>query len=332
MSSSQQQQTRSSRRFLWLGLFIIVLFGGYSIGWFWLAGRADREVRQHIAEVNRDGVSLDCVKPEIKGFPFRIGLFCDRVEYENTALRISASAGAFRTAAQIYQPMRAVLELDSPLRVTAQDLPQLQFDWELLHASARIANPLPERLSVEIRKLAGEAEYSDRAPMPLFTAENVQTHLRPNGENIDIAGTFTGLVIDQKLLDGRKLPPLDGSADASLTNGVALVRGGEKSLRGQAGTIRSLTLTSGGTTGAALSGPWSIDADGLLDADLRVTIQNPRELSRILAEAIPEQRQQIETAFNGLALLGSAPSLPLRVAKGRAMLGFIPLGNVPAVE
>lgn len=332
MSSSQQQQSKSSRRFLWLALFIVVLFGGYSIGWFWFAGRAEREVQQQIAQLNRDGVTVDCVKPEIKGFPFRIGLFCDRVEYENTALKISASAGAFRTAAQIYQPMRAVLELDGPLRITARNLPQLQFDWELLHASARIANPLPERLSIEIRKLAGEAEYSDSAPQPLFTAENVQTHLRPNGENIDIAGTFAGLAVDPQVTDGRKLPPLDGSIDGSLNNGVGLVRGGEKSLRGQSGTIRTMTLTSGGNTGASLSGPWSIDADGLLDATLRVTIQNPRELSRILSDAIPEQRQQIETAFAGLAIFGNAPSLPLRIVKGRATLGFIPLGMVPAVQ
>ena len=332
MTANQEPKTYSRRRFLWLALFIVLLFGGYSAGWFWFAGRAEQEVRQRIAKLNQNGVAADCVNPTVQGFPFRIGLFCDRVEYENSNMRISASAGSLRTAAQVYQPMRTVLELDGPLTVTAPDLPPLQFNWDLLHASARIANPLPERLSLETRKLTGEASFSDRSAVPLFTAEETQMHLRPNGQDIDVAGTFTGLVIDQQALHGRKLPPLDGSADASLKNGVSLVKGGARRLRGQSGTIRSLTLTTGGTTGAALSGPWSIDADGLLDANLKVTIQNPRELSRILSEAMPEQRKQIETALSGLAMLGDAPTLPLRVVKGRATLGFIPLGMVPAVK
>lgn len=332
MPSSRDPKPNSSRRFLWLALFIVLLFGGYSAGWFWFAGKTENEVRKTIAGLNRDGVSVECVNSTIRGFPFRIGLFCDRLEYEDTARRVSASTGNLRTAAQIYQPMRTVLELDGPLRVTAPDLPQLQLDWELMHASARIADPLPERVSVETRKLTGQAAFSDRAPTPLFTAEETQMHLRPNGANIDLAGTFTGLVIDPQAIDGRTLPKLDGSADTTLNNGVNLVTSKQPALRGQSGTIRSMTLTSGGSAGVALSGPWSVDADGLVDATLKVTIQNPRELSRILSEVIPEQRQQIGSVFSGLAMLGDAPTLPLTIAKGKATLGFIPLGMVPAVQ
>ncbi|PWK64586.1 DUF2125 domain-containing protein [Aminobacter sp. AP02] len=332
MTSSHEPKPSYSRRFLWLAIFIVVLFGGYSAAWFWFAGKAENEVRKTIAGLNRDGVSVECVNSTVRGFPFRIGLFCDRLEYEDAARRISASAGNLRTAAQVYQPMRTVLELDGPLRVTAPDMPQLQLDWELMHASARIANPLPERLSVETRKLSGQAAFSDGAPTPLFTAEETQMHLRPNGANVDLAGTFTGLAIDPQVTDGRSLPKLDGSADTTLNNGVDLVKSRQPVLRGQSGTIRSMTLTSGGSSGVALSGPWSIDTDGLVDADLKVTIQNPRELSRILSEIIPEQRQQIGSAFAGLALFGDAPTLPLKIAKGHATLGFISLGMVPAVK
>ena len=52
----------------------------------------------------------------------------------------------------------------------------------------------------------------------------------------------------------------------------------------------------------------------------------------MLAEAVPEKRDQIEQAFSGLAMLGNAPSLPLRIAKGKASLGFIPLGDIPPVQ
>lgn len=332
MTSSQEPRPKSNRRFLWLALFIAVLFGGYSAGWFWFADRAGREVQERIAELNRNGVTVACANSEIKGFPFRIGLFCSRLEYENSAQRISVSAGNLRTAAQIYQPMHTVLEVDGPLRVTAPDLPQLQFDWDLFHASARIARPLPQRVSVEARKLTAQAAFSDGAPMPLFAAEDVQAHVRPNGNDVDLAGTFTGLVIDPQAVEGRKLPPLDGSTDATLNNGVSLIEAGIQGLRGQSGTIRSMTITSGGSAGAALSGPWSVGDDGLIDANLRVTIHNPKQLSEILSTVIPEQRPRIEAALSGLAMLGDAPTLPLRITKGRAVLGFIPLGLIPPVE
>ena len=41
---------------------------------------------------------------------------------------------------------------------------------------------------------------------------------------------------------------------------------------------------------------------------------------------------QIRTSFAGLAVMGDNPTLPLKISKGRAMLGFIPLGNVPPLE
>jgi hypothetical protein len=31
-------------------------------------------------------------------------------------------------------------------------------------------------------------------------------------------------------------------------------------------------------------------------------------------------------------MLGSEPSLPLKIVKGKAVLGFIPLGNIKPVE
>ena len=332
MPSSRNSKPNSNFRFFWLGIFIVLLFGGYSVGWFWFAGKAESEVRKAITSVNRDGVLLECSNPQIKGFPFRIGLFCDQLSYKDAGRRISANAGSFRTASQVYQPMRTILEVDGPLLITAPGLPQLQFNWDLLHASARIAQPLPTRISLETRKLSVQAELVDNVAKPLFTAEETQTHLRPNGAHIDLSGTFTGLVIDSQAVGGRRLPRLDGSADTTLNNGVSLVANRQPALRGQSGAIRSMTLKLGGTSGVSLNGPWSIAEDGLVDADLKVTIQNPRELSCILSEVIPEQKKQFETAFSGLTLFGDAPTLPLKIVKGKATLGFIPLGMVPAID
>ena len=41
---------------------------------------------------------------------------------------------------------------------------------------------------------------------------------------------------------------------------------------------------------------------------------------------------QIEQGFAGLALLGNEPSMPLKVVKGKASLGFIPLGKIKPLD
>src|SRR5262249_40349342 len=128
---------------------------------------------------------------------------------------------------------------------------------------------------------------------------------------------------------GAQLPPLAGVADLTVAGGVNLVRSGNNSLRGHSGTIRTLDLSSDPQTGLSLSGPFSVSNEGLLDAELKVTIRNPKALAEQLAQAFPSNANQIRSSFDGLAVLGNNPTLPLKVKAGKATLGFIRLGVIP---
>jgi hypothetical protein len=328
MATTDTTKPNYSRRFFWLGIAVVVLFGGYSLGWFWLAGRLEAEAKTAIAGLSRKGVEADCANPTARGYPFRIGLYCDSVSFSDAAQGVSLSAGSFRSAGQIYDPMRLVAELDGPGRIDSAKTGAFALNWDNLRASARLSSPLPQRISLEGAGL--RAETGDGGA--LLAAERFEAHLRPNEQNLDVAGSFGGLALDASLLDGRKVPPLSGQSDITINDGVRLIGEKVKSLRGQSGTIRELALSTGEATGVTLSGPFSVDDSGLIDANLNVTIRDPRGLSAVLADAIPEKRDQIEQAFSGLAMLGNAPSLPLRIAKGRASLGFIPLGDIPPVQ
>jgi hypothetical protein len=221
--------------------------------------------------------------------------------------------------------MRLVAELDGPASIDSAKAGVFALDWDNLRASARLSTPLPQRLSLEGVQL--KAATANGAP--LLAAEAFQAHMRPNEQNLDLAGSFSGLALDASLLDGRKVPPLSGQSDITINDGVRLLGERVKDLRGQSGTIRELALSTGEETGVTLSGPFSVDDAGLIDANLNITIRDPKGLSAVLGEAVPEKRDQIEQAFSGLAMLGNAPSLPLRIAKGKASLGFIPLGQIP---
>jgi hypothetical protein len=156
MATSDMTKPNYGRRFVWLGITVVLLFGGYSLGWFWLAGRLEAEARTAIAGISREGVEADCANPTARGYPFRIGIYCDSVRFSDAAQGVSVEAGSFRSAGQIYDPMRLVAELDGPARIDSEKAGAFALDWDNLRASARLSTPLPQRLSLEGARLRAE--------------------------------------------------------------------------------------------------------------------------------------------------------------------------------
>ena len=113
---------------------------------------------------------------------------------------------------------------------------------------------------------------------------------------------------------------------------MALVQSRARSLRGQSATIRTLTISTDAATSVGITGTISADQAGLVDGDLTLTIRNAKGLAQVAAQAFPEAKKQIDKAMVGIGLLGENTSLPLKIVKGKASLGFIGLGDVPAVE
>ena len=50
MTSSQTSKPSYSRRIKWLAAFVVVLFGGYSAGWFYVSNRLQDQVKVALAE------------------------------------------------------------------------------------------------------------------------------------------------------------------------------------------------------------------------------------------------------------------------------------------
>ncbi|MCO5064745.1 MAG: DUF2125 domain-containing protein [Rhizobiaceae bacterium] len=321
---------------MWLALFIIVLFGGYSAGWYWLAQQATQRVDDAVARLNDDGRTTICENRQIGGFPFRLGLTCDSVAYEDDVNHIVATSGGLRTAAQVYEPLKTIAELDGPLRVEAPGITPLFIEWDSLRASARLARPVPTLISVEAQGLSGISDPDDETdPVDFFSAEQAEAHLRPNGPDLDWAGSFRQLEIDPGAVGNRTLPVFDGEGDATIRNGVALIQSRPKSLRGQSVEIRKLALVSGEAQ-MELSGPIAIDTNGLVDASLRLGMKNPAAVSTIFQTAVPERANEIGQAFAALGMLGDTPSVPIKIEKSRIkldlILGSVTLGQLPPVE
>ncbi len=246
-------RTRYSRRILWLGAFVVLLFGGYSAGWLYFADLLRKQTSAAIARMNTGEVSAECAAPAVRGYPFRLGVWCDGVAFSDASRGIHVTAGGFRSAGQVYDLTHLVAELDGPASIDLPDAAPLALDWRRLRASVRLATPLPERLSVESTALTASLQSG----APLASLASFEAHMRPNAGDLDLAARFEGLefageaAVDEACGALRPGRPL-------VTGGVALAESGVESLRGQSGTMRLLELSSGPGTGLALSGPFSI--------------------------------------------------------------------------
>jgi hypothetical protein len=332
MTSSEESQPRNRRRLLWLAAFIVALLAIYTGAWFYFADRLRREADDTVAALNKNGVQAACANMQVTGYPFSFSVSCDSLAYEDDAKNVAASAGSFNAAAQVLRPLSPWANLRGPLRTSIPGMSPLWIDWDNLQADVRLWWPLPSRVTLRAEGLSGQTDPADDTdPVELFSAAKAAGQLQPNGADLDYFGSFGDLEIDADAIDGRVLPALDADGDVSLKNGVALIGSQVQSLRGQAIEIRNLDLSSG-TAHVTVSGPLSVDAEGFIDADLMIRIKDPKAVAAILGGVMPEQKDAIEQGFAVLAFLGNQPSMPLKVIRGKASLGFIPLGKIKPVQ
>ncbi|MFH1795669.1 MAG: DUF2125 domain-containing protein [Pseudomonadota bacterium] len=332
MTSSDQNGNRApaprrgmSRRFAWLAFAIIAAIGLYTAGWFYFADRLETAVAQAIGKARDRGAEADCTRAQARGYPFRIGLFCDGVAYSDRKVGVSLSGTGLRSAAQIYQPSRIVGELDR----LSIDLARagVAIDMSDLRYSTRLASPLPDLVSVAGSGLLA-AELSGTK---LAAASAAQAHMRPRGHDLDLAGSVSQLRLEPRTGAPPDLPALDGAWDVTLKQGVALLRTGADSLRGISTDIRNVTVTSG-TAGVSVSGPFAIDQAGLVDATLTIAITDPSTLISILRRAFPDMRPQLGQAEALLTAMGDTPQLPLSISQGEMRMGFFTVGRIPPLD
>ncbi|MDX8442593.1 DUF2125 domain-containing protein [Mesorhizobium australafricanum] len=332
MTSSDERPPKLRRRLFWLAAFLVVLFAIYSGGWFYLAGRLKTETDQAVARLGSKGIAAGCANLAVSGYPMSFTVSCDNIAYEDDARKVAASTGNFNAVADITGPLSPVADLRGPLRTMAPGMPPLWIDWDQLQAKVKVSWPLPRSVSLRAEGLSGQTDpQDDTDPMQLFSAGKAAGQLQPIGQDINYVGSFGDLEINADAIGGRVLPALDGSGEVTLKNGVALIAAPPKGLRGQSIDIAKLDLSSG-TARITVSGPLSVDAEGLIDASLTIKLKDPKAVAAILGGAIPEHKSEIEQGFAGIAMLGKEPSLPLRIVKGKASLGFIPLGKIKPVD
>lgn len=128
-------QSGSGKKFWLLGGGVLLVIALYTGGWFYAASALKNTVLKAIAPRDQAGVSGECSDIEFRGYPFRIGLFCSKIDVDDNVNGVSATFGALRSAAQVYAPGNIVWELDSPAEIRTSNGLSISAQWTNLQAS-----------------------------------------------------------------------------------------------------------------------------------------------------------------------------------------------------
>jgi len=338
------EPSAGSRKIRWLAIGILLFLVVYSGAWFFAANRIETQLPAFLSENKGIGSSAECGGMSVRGFPFRIGLFCDTVRLDDAAHGASASFGALRSAAQVYRPGHAVVELDGPAEIRVSPGLTVSVDWSLLHASVQATLSGLDRTSMTYDQLTGTvilpATHEDAAigdtHKLAFAAGHGEAHFRQNGPDLDAALSVDGF--DAKV-DGAPslLPMLNASADMTFVDRAALMNaGGLKpgALRNSKGEMRNLTLDLGGGMVTTASGPFTVDDKGLISGEFSVTMKNIEGWRQNLVKVFSNEDgtamvNNIANMLTALADGKNEATVKLNVRDGIAFLAFFPIGELP---
>lgn len=335
-SSPTPEATKSStRRFVWLAGAVILACLLWTSGWLYAADQMKTHLPALLQLAARNGIVSDCGNADVRGYPFRIGLFCDQTRMEIPSRQITVTSAGFRSAAQIYRPGHVISELDGPLIVTDTNGMSAKLDWQTLRTSSVVGMNGLDRASLEGRLLSLGLD-TPRLPSRLATtAAGFDFHIRQHDQDADIAGSASQI----SARFGPEIEAQSLSYDLTLLGGAAWLSGqgdAPKTLRGSTVRIHDATLDLSDASELSFSGQIDIDPQGLLSGSLKVKIRGIAEISKVVAVFAPELADQIDGLGPVLSALDSetgdnAITLPLTLRNGRASMGFIPLGQIPPI-
>lgn len=331
-SSSRADTSGVTRKLIWLAVAIVLAGALYTGGWFYAAGRLKERAMQELAASEQGMRSASCSNLAVRGFPFRIGVFCDSLGIDDRASGLSASFGALRSAAQVYRPGHAVIELDGPAQVRVT--PDLAFDvnWDLMRASAVAWTDGLDRASVAYDGLKGRLNVPSQGLSVGIAASHGEKHVRRSGEALDVAASLEALSLD---LGGKVLPPLDVSVDLTIADAAKWLsaEGPPPTLPlGTSAELRGLSLDLGDGNRITLSGPVRVGDDGYVSGSLDLAIEGITAWRDRISEVFPEAAeiaQRVAGAIKGLSGGQDRATVKLNIQQGTVYLGLFPIAEIP---
>lgn len=330
--SSQPDPSPASRKVWMLGIVIVAFIGVYTGAWFYGAREIRSRLETFMKIQEQAGFAVACGDMQVKGYPFRFEVFCTSPGFADLSNGSNLNAAALRTAAQVYAPWHIVWEMDGPLDATVTGGEKLQLNWKALQSSLSLKTRGISRSSLTSEGLTLSVPSGPPAQALQVSAEHGEAHIRQNGEDLDLAALFRSVKLTLPTSSDAKVPEFSASFDMAVHGKAGALDGrliAAEILHPGTGELRRLVADFGGGRVATLSGPFSVNEQGLLSGKLSLVAEKFVGWEPLLKAGIPDSADTISTAFGAIKAMADKQGtvrVNLVIEQGQVMLGFIPLG------
>lgn len=331
MPSSAHASSSVSRKFVWLAGAIGAACLLWTIAWYVFAVKIEDHLPSTLAQIVGPGAGAECTGADVRGYPFRVGLFCETLSYTNPGEGITATAGAFRSAAQVYQPQHAVAEIDGPLVLDASGL-ALRADWQAMQASVQAVPDGLDRWSIDARNTSFDIDGTGLTQRLALQADRMTAHARRNGADLDLAAY--GENLRNSLIAGLRARTF--TFEATLSGQSGLLVAPFTPLHGPFDAVlHRMAIEFDETSSLELAGPVQVSANGRVSGNLELTVSSLQQFSKLAAGFNPDIAGLLGRFGPMIAALDTKPgddatTLPLTIRNNQVSLGIIPLGELPS--
>lgn len=325
---------QSSRRLTWGIISAVVIIVLYTAGWFYLASMAKERARNELAQ---QADQLECQSLSARGYPFSLSISCTGMSFRDKNQTLHVATSAVNVGASVFSLRTVQAQITSPAAIAMSGTDPLKANWDGLKASVRMSGKSVEDISLTAQNLRLQKALAENSVKNTAGIElgGLQFDLNSIEEPLKVKMTFDDLRLtgDTSLPD---LPELDGLIDITSPENLVSFNQRDESgsvLRGKSIQLNQMLFVLPSGASISISGPASVDAEGLANADLKIRLTNPAAIGAVLQTAFPAQSKNINTI---VFALGSMPKdetgatvVPITIRNGKASASFIPLGRLP---
>lgn len=310
---------------------IVLLVACWSAVWFFVAGKVETAITDTKIKLADKGRDFECTNQQVDGYPFRISLNCDQLRYSDQSTGLEIQTGKLKSAAQAYQPNKAIVELTSPANITLPNGNRFDTTWNSMRSSLKVGLSGPENISLQGKELK-LAPANDAAQTMLM--QDIQVHGRKVGDdNVNLAVSLNEASSQSGLWPTFNLKTafLLENSYQDLLNRTSLLRlAKSKGLKGKIEEFQYSPVEGGMLE---ITGPAQVSPQGLLSGNFDVKVRDLPKLINALSKSFPQEQQKFQDISGAISLLtGNSDkeiSLPISLRKGRISIGILPVANLP---
>ncbi|WP_165814695.1 DUF2125 domain-containing protein [Labrenzia sp. 011] len=333
----------SSRRYILLLGAILLVVVAWSGAWVYGRSVLSAQLDKQMTRMAEGGLEISCAGLAVAGYPFRYEVGCTQMRSRDRR-GTDAELDGLNAVALVYNPWHVIFEASAPARVAvpATGLSG-NIAWETARASVKFSREALDEVNAVVRK--PRAAFENAFSAGTASAEKAEVHLRATpADSAALDGYFS---VDALKLES--LPELqetlDMKARIQVSGGTALLAGADlvSLVRINGGDLPvrlELFEAALGRSRVGASGDLIVNGDGTLTGDLELTVGNAKELLQSLEPLFPPKNQSfalMQSVVDSLAPMAgnvdgvASITLPVKIDRGVASVGFLPLGRIPAL-